>query len=88
MTGGIIGEAFADWLHSEKGNLVQYRTENVPDMEAANCVYINGVIIRRSQVDFPSSEATWRRVGGKQVTVEATELAMVDGALSCCSLLF
>jgi hypothetical protein len=120
---------------------LKYDIVHVPDVAAANCLFINGTIVRRCSHEFPSSEPyfqahfgrnalSWTAggfrtvsavtnipVGGasaagnqavvvathlspvsacvlpphlerQQITVAAGELAKVDGALSCCSLLF
>ena len=66
----------------------RYRWSFVPDEAAANVVSVNGALLRRSAKEFPASDAALRLIGGKQVQLEASELGKVDGALSCCSLLF
>ena len=66
------------------------------EVSAANVLYINNTIIRRTSDEFPLSEAIFRsaQFSGSgtsatttQIQVEASELAKVDGALTCCSLL-
>lgn len=88
LVGGEIGIALAEWLHSTcKG---MYKVIHVPDTAAANCVYVNGTIVRRSNKEFPASELVFRTKMSpklKQIQIEAGELAKVDGALTCCSLL-
>jgi hypothetical protein len=58
------------------------------DQDAANCVYVNGTLIRRASHEFPRSADALISLGGQQIEVEANELAKVDGALSCCSVFF
>ena len=88
-------------LHTPKDS--DYSSDNdyifthFPDeVLAANVLYINNTIIRRTSEEFPLSEAIFRtaQFSGSgasatttQIQVEATELAKVDGALTCCSLL-
>ena len=82
---------------------VVYKIVKVPDTEAANCVYLsvhdktgnvtNKTMIRRAGFEFPASDEVFRTPGELdprmiQIEVEAGELAKVDGALTCCSLLF
>ena len=81
-----------------------YIFTHLPDeVSAANVLYINDTIIRRTNKEFPLSEAIFRtgqfsgsgsQFSGSgtsatttQIQVEASELAKVDGALTCCSLL-
>jgi N-dimethylarginine dimethylaminohydrolase len=65
-----------------------YHFVAVPDTEASNCVYINGTIIRRSTKEFPESGKIFRKIHIPQIEIELTELSKVDGAITCCSLLF
>lgn len=70
---------------------INYEFIAVPDTAAANVVFVNDTIVRRAACEFPLSDAIFReKVPGniRQVEVEAGELAKVDGALSCCSVLF
>jgi N-dimethylarginine dimethylaminohydrolase len=87
LTGGALGLALQNALRKE---LDQPQFLNVPDVGASNCVYVNQTLIRRSRTEFPNSEALFREHIPKyirHVEVEAGELAKVDGALTCCSLL-
>ena len=62
----------------------------IPDAAAANVVYVNDTLIRRSRTEYPASEPLFRAHIPKwirHVEIEAGELAKVDGALTCCSLL-
>ena len=80
-----------------------YRIVKLPDTAAANCLFLNvqekqsgvwkGTIVRRAGSEFPASDKIFRAPGMidpalTQIEMEAGELAKVDGALTCCSLLF
>ena len=71
----------------------QYSYFIFPDADAANCLTVNNTLVRRADSEFPRSAAVWHEVqqksapGVRQVQVVASELAKVDGALTCCSLL-
>lgn len=66
-------------------NFIQF-PEN--ERDAANCLYINKTLIRRSKAEFPISHSIFEtKCSAKQIEVEGSELAKVDGALTCCSLL-
>jgi len=54
---------------------------------AANCVVVNGHILHRPKAEFPDV-GQFEQVGLKCIEIEADELAKVDGALTCCSILF
>lgn len=87
LTGGELGLALQRVLRRE---IDKPQFIHVPDVGAANCVYVNQTLIRRSRTEFPNSEAIFRQQVPKyirHVEVEAGELAKVDGALTCCSLL-
>ena len=43
--------------------------------------------VRRCDHEFPDSADVLRTLEGKIIQIEAGELAKVDGALTCCSLL-
>jgi N-dimethylarginine dimethylaminohydrolase len=66
----------------------KYKITHIPDAAAANCLYVNGVLIRRAREEFPESVAGLADLKGEQIEVCASELAKVDGALTCCALLF
>lgn len=79
LVGGNIGTAFADTLPAK------YHIVELPSMEAANCVFVNGTLIHRG--DLPNSERLFQSVTTPRIAVDADELAKVDGALTCCSVL-
>lgn len=90
LLGGIMGLALQ---HHIRGifSFEAYHTVHVPDMAAANCVAANGRVLRRAGVEFPASERVWQSLGdsfGEQVQVNCSELSKVDGAITCCSVLF
>ena len=62
----------------------------VPDDAAANCLVINGVLLHRGAEEFPASIAVIRDKFPDVKRLELTnrELSKVDGALTCCSVLF
>lgn len=63
------------------------RFTRVPDEGAANCLFINGVIIRRSDLEFPNSSCVFQSLPTPQIQLTNVELSKVDGALTCCSVL-
>lgn len=78
-----------------------YTFTYVDDEEAANCVYANGKLLRRPSLEFPNANFTakididgnvvpdMKRVDEtNQIELENSELRKVDGALTCCSVLF
>ncbi len=98
LAGGPTGERFLQYL--EKRDKVapsgsrptcgtKYEVIMVPDVEAANCLFINGTIVRRATSEFPLSGAVFETVlkDTPQVEVVCSELSKMDGAISCCSLL-
>lgn len=89
LVGGVMGRALQNYLQTLPA-FANHSFLHVPDMAAANCVLVNDTLIRRSRKEFPHSDAIFRaQIPGhiRQVEVEAGELAKVDGALTCCSLL-
>jgi hypothetical protein len=77
---------------SSSPSFPQYRTTVLADAAASNVVYANGTLLRRCDHEFPTSADGLRALAAaegvaKVVQVEAGELAKVDGALTCCSLL-
>jgi dimethylargininase len=61
------------------------------DEGMANCLYINGTIVRRCDWEFPTSLVSWEKSlslrSSPQLQVPNSELMKVDGALTCCSVL-
>ena len=97
LVGGSMGLALKLYLQrnrtvnlSPNTSIASYRFIEVPDMAAANAVYVNNTLIRRSKNEYPASDTVFRTqlpVTIKQVEVSSGELAKVDGALTCCSIL-
>ena len=69
---------------------VHYDTITVPDDSAANCLFINGVLVHRSAEEFPACADVFgvSVQVKKMVGLNMSELEKVDGALTCCSLLY
>lgn len=69
----------------------QYDVIHLPDIAASNCVHVNGTIIRRATEEFPESGRIFETRDSlknvNQIEIVYDELAKVDGALTCCSLL-
>jgi dimethylargininase len=86
LVGGELGKIIATAIESSSPGT--YKFTHVVDEEAANCVYSNGTLIRRTKEEFPNSADGLKSIGGKQIEIRASELAKVDAALTCCSVLF
>lgn len=66
-----------------------YDMVSVPDDYAANCLFINGVLIHRSSEEFPACAHVWEGLNAEKViSLNLSELSKVDGALTCCSVLY
>lgn len=72
----------------------RYEKLTLPDDEAANCVYLNipnqgHVLLHRTAEEFPDSAKEFGKLKDYLlIPVRNTELAKVDGGLTCCSILF
>ena len=66
----------------------RYELVHVPDMSAANCVWANDVLVRplSSEMSAESSRVL-DTLSGSHVQVATSELAKLDGAITCCSVL-
>jgi dimethylargininase len=65
-----------------------YSFLHCPLKDAANVVYVNGILLRRHDDEIcVGSRRVLNSLGGLQIQLRGDELAKVDGALSCCSLL-
>ncbi|XP_069795502.1 N(G),N(G)-dimethylarginine dimethylaminohydrolase 1 [Narcine bancroftii] len=70
-----------------------YDKLTLPDDEAANCVYLNTpekghVLLHRTAEEFPESVKVFARLKDYVlIPVSNSELAKVDGGLTCCSIL-
>ena len=77
--------------NTTNNNKMKYKFLLLPDSDAANCLYINNTIIRRTDIEYPDSQKTWDQYlhssGIKQIQMSNSELAKADGALTCCCLL-
>ncbi|XP_053325453.1 N(G),N(G)-dimethylarginine dimethylaminohydrolase 1 isoform X2 [Spea bombifrons] len=71
----------------------RYDKLTVPDDAAANCVYLNvpgkgHVLLHRAPEEFPESVKVFEKLKDHMlIPVANSELAKVDGCLTCCSLL-
>jgi len=86
LVGGDLGLLISNKINEISPST--YKITYVHDPEAANCLYINDTLIRRTEDEFPLSADQLASIGGKQLQVGASELAKVDAALTCCSVLF
>ena len=72
-----------------------YRLVQLPDMAAANCLWANNVLVRplASEMSEESSRILQSLIEGEEgrsehVQVATSELAKLDGAITCCSVLY
>lgn len=71
----------------------RYDKLTLPDDQAANCVYLNipskgHVLLHRTAQEFPNSAKVFEKLKDYTlIPVCNTELAKVDGSLTCCSVL-
>ncbi|XP_067845921.1 N(G),N(G)-dimethylarginine dimethylaminohydrolase 1 [Heptranchias perlo] len=71
----------------------RYDKLTLPDDEAANCVYLyipskGHVLLHRTPEEFPESAKVFEKLKDHMlIPVSNTELAKVDGGLTCCSIL-
>ena len=87
----LVGGAFGKYIQSCIVDNV-YNMAYVPDEGAANVVTVNNNVLRRDASDFPTSESAFMSISTKYKglvyhLMQGNELAKVDGALTCCSLL-
>jgi len=87
IVGGHIGLEIGKIIETLSPN--KYQFLHVPDIGAANVIWLNDSLITRSMKEFPNSiDLIKERVGkGKVIEVNMSELSKLDGALSCCSVL-
>ena len=58
------------------------------DNISANCLFINGTLIHRPAEEFPDSAKIYGTLKCPKIELPASEIRKVDGAFTCCSLLF
>ena len=94
MIGGDLGLYIKDVVEEKSTSSDSYKFFHVPNTAAANSVLVNDILIRRHNEEFPDSVKVFEEVDeyvtsndGSVIQVRADELAKVDGALTCCSLL-
>lgn len=76
----------AKQLMITEGNF-QYQFWPVPDDIGANCLFINGTLVRASHNVFPESSVQYEKLNCQQVPLSCSELNKVDGCFTCCSVL-
>lgn len=75
------------WKDISQLGAFKYTPLWVPDLQAANVLYLNGCVVHRSNREFPASARIFKSLNCPTREIEASEVAKVDGALTCCSLL-
>ncbi|XP_038000412.1 N(G),N(G)-dimethylarginine dimethylaminohydrolase 1 isoform X2 [Motacilla alba alba] len=71
----------------------RYDKLTVPDDAAANCIYLNipskgHVLLHRAPEEYPESAKVFEKLKDHMlIPIANTELAKVDGSLTCCSVL-
>jgi dimethylargininase len=86
IVGDTIGKEIANII--EKISPKQYEFFHVPDIPASNVVFVNDCLITRCSVEFPRSIELIRDKVGGIIEVNMSELSKIDGALTCCSVLY
>lgn len=71
----------------EREATFQYQILRVPDKEAANCVYVNGTLMHRSDDEFADSAKVFSELNCAKRDVNISELAKAGGAMSSSSIL-
>lgn len=74
------------WKEMEENGKFQYNKLSLPEDRAANCLYINGVLVHQSAIG-PQSMKVLKSLNCRRVGLDLSELAKADGCLTCCSLL-
>jgi dimethylargininase len=75
------------WKDISQLGAFKYTPLWIPDLEAANVMYVNGCVLHRSHREFPASARVFQNLNCPTIEIENSELGKVDGALTCCSLL-
>ena len=82
---GAAGESA--WKEIQEKGKHQYNKLSVPESKAANCLYINGILVHPAAKNIPNSIRILRSLNCRQIEVDFSELVKADGCLTCCSLL-
>jgi hypothetical protein len=86
LLGGRAGHVLAGVVEAVAPR--SYDLVLLPDMAAANCVWANGVLVRPLAAEMSAeSSLLLDALPGKHVQVATSELAKLDGAITCCSVL-
>lgn len=92
LLGGSLGLALLQFIRkystftSSTGSC-RYNLTTLPVTEAANVIWINSYLLRRSDDEFPECKDIFAALPYQQIQLRNSELCKVDGALTCCSLL-
>jgi len=78
----LINKSWVDTHHFENFDLLEV---DASEPSAANCLPIAGAIIFPTA--FPKTRAKLEERGYKVVTIDVSELAKAEGAVTCCSLI-
>lgn len=72
----------------ERGHF-KYRFLEVPDDIGANCLYFNNTLVHVSREAYPKSCAVFEKLETEatKIALSATEMNIVDGCFTCCSVL-
>ena len=88
VLGGDTGKQIV--LSNKSFSTDKFEFISIPDIEASNLIYANDAIITRSSKEYPLSiEKIKDSIGkGNVIEINMDELEKLDGALTCCSVLF
>ena len=85
-----IGQSSAGekaWKEIEENGTYKYDKLPLPEDIAANCLYVNGILVHASSSYVPLSIAKLRSLNCDRIELNLSELSKLDGCLTCCSLL-
>lgn len=86
LVGGFAGKVISRIINITSPGA--YDIVALPDMTAANCVWANDVLITPLESEMTAtSMRLLRNLKGSHVSVATNELAKLDGAITCCSIL-
>lgn len=86
ITGGEEGKQLTKLLERDNKR-EKYDFLHVPDASAANCIFVNNHLLKRSDLEFPVSKPMFESLESNKIDICSDELSKVDGALTCCVLL-
>lgn len=75
------------WDEIERKAHYKYDRLLLPDNNAANCLFINGVILHVPREEYPRSYHVWENYNVyPRIEVPNSEMAKADGSLTCNSI--